>query len=135
MDHREQVLIRLLHREAKMRKSPKFQDAMEAAENSVHTEWMDVVIKLQEKIIQDYNEKNTANVIGPISVNCLRLAALRHPEIAFWVKYNRSREGHLRTGDLAPNVPLIHLKTKKETSLLMGATKKKPIVIVAGSLS
>jgi hypothetical protein len=115
---------------------------MEKAEESVNSEWMDVIEQLQRRIILDYNatlsDGNSCG--GTISVNDLRRAALRHPEVAFWVKYNRARSGKLRVGEVAPDVPLLHAVDGRETTLLVttksaSADLSKPVVVVAGSLS
>jgi len=71
----------------------------------------------------------------------LREAGLRFPEIAFWVKYNRARQGALRAGDIAPDVPLCRAQDGRETTLLALQTMSvlgevsKPCVVIAGSLS
>ena len=55
---------------------------------------MCVIDRLQRRIVDEHN----ASVIKSgksVSLNELRLAALRHSDIAFWVKYNRVREGTL----------------------------------------
>jgi hypothetical protein len=115
---------------------------MEKAEESVNSEWMDVIEQLQRRIILDYNAalSDGSNCGGTISVNDLRRAALRHPEVAFWVKYNRARSGMLRVGEVAPDVLLLHAVDGRETTLLAttksaSAVASKPVVVVAGSLS
>lgn len=109
---------------------------MEQAESSVESEWMDVVANLQAQIVEEYRQE--AARIGQssawLSVHELRLAALRHPEIAFWVKHNRAREGDLVVGKKAPDVPLVDPQSQKETTLLHQMSQK-PTVVVAGSLS
>jgi hypothetical protein len=96
------MLFELLHREAKARRSREIQADMEKAEESINSEWMDVIEELQRRIVLDYNAtlcdgQNCGGTI--ISVNDLRRAALRHPEVAFWVEYNRARSGKLRVGE------------------------------------
>ena len=139
---REDFLIQMLRREAEMRKSPGAQQAMEKAEESVESEWMDVVANVQKSVVQEFdrahassNENGDNDNIPSISVHDLRLAALRHPEIAFWVKFNRARQGTLRVGEEAPDVLLVQANSGEETTLLNRTTKGKPCVIVAGSLS
>ena len=81
----------------------------------------------------------------------LRLAALQHPELCFWVKYNRARIGNLRVGDMAPNVPLRWARNDQKTFLFLNdnnddnnnkattttttTTTKRRCVILAGSWS
>ena len=54
-------------------------------------------------------------------------------EIPLYVKYNRARDGNLKEGDIAPNVPTFTLDGKPR-QLLDGA-EAKPVVIVGGSYS
>jgi hypothetical protein len=137
------MLVELLHREAEARRSPEIQAAMEKAEESVNSEWMEVIEQLQRRIVIDYNAtlSGGSNCGGTtISVNDLRRAALRHPEVAFWVKYNRARSGKLRVGEVAPDVPLLHAVDSRETTLLAttksaSAVASKAVVVLAGSLS
>jgi hypothetical protein len=132
----------MLRREAEMRKSPGAQQAMEKAEESVDSEWMDVVANVQKSVVQEFDrghasskENGDDDNTPSISVHDLRLAALRHPEIAFWVKFNRARQGTLRVGEEAPDVLLVQANSGEETTLLSRTTKGKPCIIVAGSLS
>eukprot|EP00428_Durinskia_dybowskii_P053115 CAMPEP_0170322726 /NCGR_PEP_ID=MMETSP0116_2-20130129/62152_1 /TAXON_ID=400756 /ORGANISM="Durinskia baltica, Strain CSIRO CS-38" /LENGTH=64 /DNA_ID=CAMNT_0010575607 /DNA_START=357 /DNA_END=547 /DNA_ORIENTATION=+ len=64
---------------------------MEKAEQSQASEWMDVVDRIQHRIIEEHGDHD-------ITVHDLRLAALRHPETCFWVRFNRSRRGNLTVG-------------------------------------
>lgn len=145
------MLIDLLRREAALRQSSKVQDDMEKAEENVETEWMSVIDSLQRSIVGEYNStlsgKWTAGAprnseMHAISVTDLRIAALRHPEVAFWVKHNRARRGDLRVGDTAPDVPIRRAVDGTETSLLdpkedssASIATNKPLVVFAGSLS
>lgn len=140
-EQKEDMLIRMLRREAELRVSPEVQDAMEKAEMSVDSEWMDVIDKLQKRIIVECQASGKDGRVSAICVNDLRQAAQRYPDIAFWVKYNRAREGTLRVGDAAPDVPLRLAESCQETTLLAAMKKgmddsyPKPCVVVAGSLS
>jgi hypothetical protein len=49
------MLVELLHREAEARRSREIQTAMEKAEESVNSEWMDGIEQLQRRIALDYN--------------------------------------------------------------------------------
>jgi len=127
-------LVQLLQREAELRVSPQTQKAMEEAEESVNSEWMAVIDDLQRRIVEEHNASAPGNIV---SLRDLRVAALRHPEIAFWVKYNRARQGDLKVGDRALDVPLVLATDGTPTTLLTSAaaTPTKPIVCVAGSIS
>ena len=133
----------MLHCENDLRRAPETQFAMERAEASADTEWMDIVEGLQIEIVKKFQ-----NMQSPaITLEELRSAAMRYPDIAHWVKFNRARYGKLKAGDAAPNVPLLCAKTYEETTLLTNnllysnvrdankRQKKKPVVIIAGSLS
>jgi hypothetical protein len=114
---------------------------MQRAEESVDSEWMNVVENLQHRIIQESQMENGDSIdVSDITIRDLREAALRHPEIAFWVKYNRARRGNLRVGDSAPNVSVRRAIDGKLTSLLArpstdAGNASHRTVIVAGSLS
>lgn len=108
---------------------------MEKAEESVDTEWMDVVATVQGQVVAEFRQEHPDE---DITIHNLRLAALRHPEIAYWVKYNRARQGYLRVGDTAPDMRLLCAASGQETSLLYANTVAETperVVVVAGSLS
>jgi hypothetical protein len=138
------VLVSLLLREAKMRRSQEIQEAMERAEESVDTEWMDVIDTLQRRIVLEFHASSgECSSVSTICVSNLRKAAIRYPDIAFWVKYNRAREGMLRAGVVAPDLHLLCAVNGEATTLLARRKKvdetdrspPKPTVVVAGSLS
>lgn len=134
----------MLYCENDLRRSPETQFAMERAEASVDSEWMDVVEGLQKEVVRKFQ-----NMQSPaITLEELRCTAMRYPDIAHWVKFNRARNGKLKVGDTAPNVSLLCAMTCKETTLLSNHSpsssignaatigqKKKPVVVLAGSLS
>jgi hypothetical protein len=131
-----------LHREVEFRKSEETQEAMQRAEEFVESEWMNVVEDIQHRIIQEYRRENDLSDASfpSITVRDLRQAALRHPEIAFWVTYNRARRGDLKVGDVAPDVPLCRAVDGESSSLLEmpstgGSNAVNRIVVVAGSYS
>ena len=115
---------------------------MRQAEESVESEWMNVVDDVQHRIIREYRQECDSSdaTLSSITVHDLRQAALRHPEIAFWVKYNRARRGDLEVGDVAPDVALCRAVDGSSTSLLAmpltgGNSASKRTVVVAGSYS
>lgn len=144
---REKALVEMLRHEDELRRSPEYQKEMEAAEESANTEWMDVVARIQDRVVTEANEDDKPEPI--YTVEELREAASRHPGIAHWVKFNRARQGDLKEGDEAPDVAMRDLD-ESETTLLEGPRKKakvesnedgdpkarsKPTVVAAGSLS
>ncbi len=133
-----------MRREAELRRAAETQEAMQRAEESVDSEWMNVVEDLQYRILKEYQEeriRSSSNESENITVHSLREAALRHPEIAFWVKYNRARRGNLKVGDAAPDVPLRRAANGELTSLLASSSTDgdtsvpSRTVVIAGSLS
>jgi len=120
--------VRLLKREAEMRTDPSMLQQMEKAEESHGSEWMDVVAQIQDRILQEHGDVK-------ISLHDLRVSALRHPEICFWVRFNRSRRGHLTVGDESPNVRLLQAHNDEATTLFHVKDKKDRTVIIAGSWS
>lgn len=91
---------------------------------------MDVVTDLQKQLVQNHRAVHGCG----LTLYDLRRAALRHPEIAFWVKYNRARQGQLKVGDAAPPVPLFCPGDAAETTTWFSSTGKM-VVVFAGSLS
>ena len=125
---REATLVTLLKREAEMRTDPSMLQQMEKAEESHSSEWMDVVEGIQHRIIKEHGNQD-------ITVHDLRVGALRHPEISFWVQFNRSRRGHLRVGEQAPDVRLLKAHNDEATNLFNTRGKNDRTVIIAGSWS
>lgn len=124
----------MLRREDELRRAPDTQASMGRAEESVKSEWMDVVAEVQRRVVQEFQESSFSSAI--ITVGDLREAALRNPDLAHWVKYNRARRGGLKVGDTAPDVPVRRAATCEETTLLSSSSDSgKPVVIAAGSLS
>jgi hypothetical protein len=125
---REATLVTLLQREAEMRTDPSTLRAMAMAEESEASEWMDVAARIQHQIIEEHGDED-------ITVHDLRVAALRHPEICFWVRFNRSRRGQLAVGGPAPDVRLLKAHNGEATPLFTARGKTDRTVVVAGSWS
>jgi len=120
--------VTLLKREAEMRTDPSMLQRMKKAEESQATKWMDVVAEIQQhRVIQEHGDEN-------ISVHDLRVSALRHPEICFWVRFNRSRRGNLAVGDQSPDVRLLKAHDDEATTLF-NVRGKNDRIVVAGSWS
>jgi len=120
--------VRLLKREAEMRTDPTILQQMEKAEESHGSEWMDVVAQIQDRVIQEHGDED-------ISMHDLRVSALRHPEICFWVRFNRARRGHLTVGDDSPDVRLLNAHDDEATTLFHVKGKNDRTVVIAGSWS
>ena len=156
-DSRQDILKAMLRRENDLRRAPHTQLAMQHAEASADSEWMDVVEDVQRQVVQEFKTSFPPSLLSPaLTLNDLRQVAIRYPDIAHWVKHNRARRGKLKVGDTAPDVPLRYASTCEATTLLAtmssnkscnasdddganeaekGSKKSKPVVIAAGSLS
>jgi hypothetical protein len=118
--------VTLLKREAEIRTDPSTLQLMEKAEESQASEWMDVVALIQNTVIQEHGDEK-------ITVDDLRVSALRHPEICFWVRFNRSRRGHLTVGDHAPDIRLLKAHNDQATTLFEVGGSANRTVVIAGS--
>lgn len=79
---------------------------MEEAERSVESDWLEVATRVQRGIARDSLPPGCGDAAVDARVGAMRAAALRHPEVAHWVRHNRARVGELRVGDAAPDVTL-----------------------------
>jgi len=104
---------------------------MEVAENSADTEWMDVAEKVQQRVVKEMG----LTASRKFTIRDLRLAALRNPQIAFWVKHNRARTGDLTVGEAAPNVNLLRASDGQPRTLLDGCSSTDRTVVIAGSIT
>ena len=95
----EEVLVSLLRCEAEFRVSPEMQQAIEEAEGSGNTEGMNLIDSLQRRLDREYNTSNGGSIV---CVNDLLLTALRHPDIALWVKFNCAKKGTLLSATQHP---------------------------------
>lgn len=123
----------MLKREVELRKCPATLARMAEVE-AKKGDWVMVAENVQKQVLAEFAQIHP-NHFRP-SLQELRLAALRHPEIAFWVKYNRARRGHLRAGvDVGPNVNLLKASNGQPTKLLEGCGENDRTIVVAGSFS
>ena len=124
----------MLKREDELRRSSEVQAEMERAETSGESDWIEVAVKVQERVATEFGL--------PIDegVKILRANAPKHPSICHWIRYNRARKGHLRPGQPAPNVRVVRVfpnGQRKHQGLFDDASgsKKKKTLVVAGSYS
>lgn len=136
-------MVKMLTRENELRLSEDVQQKMEKAESSGHSEWMDVATEVQRQVLCEFGVSKQNLHAGLMA---LRSAALRHPEIALYVKYNRARQGELRVGCPAPDVKVVPVRESdgsdlmssakiESSSLLQYERQGRPLVVVAGSYS
>lgn len=124
----------LVRREDVARRAPETQRAMEEAERSAESDWIEVATAAQRRVARESLPPGSSEALVDARVAAMRSAALRHPEVAHWVRHNRARPGDLRVGDAAPDVALMRLDGSA-TSLLADCDADKPLVVVAGSVS
>jgi len=118
----EATLVAMLEHEAQSRLSSITQQRyaeVEAANGDAS--WMEVTEELQRATVRAFgfgcNHDNTREEEAA-AVAALRLAAPRHPEIAFWVRHNRARRGDLARHDLVPAIALAPLEVDPVLFLL-----------------
>jgi hypothetical protein len=109
----EAKLREMLAYEQTLRLSDAMQKRYREAEEKADTDWMEVTIGLQKQVLWDFGyDPNDPKILYQ-----LRMAAVRHPDLALQVRYNRARKGKLRVGDAAPDVPLVQVATPQPTDI------------------
>lgn len=136
----EEDLIALLQREDAMRRSDEYQSKMLAAEQSVNSEWMDVATEIQTIVVSDYLQGQVTPKKIKSALRQLRAAALRHPEIAHYVKFNRVRDCPAVVGDVAPDIQMFRpfgLEGEGRHCRLLERElhEGRALVLISGSLS
>ncbi|GAQ85120.1 hypothetical protein KFL_002200060 [Klebsormidium nitens] len=130
------TLKAMLRREHELRHSPATQKKYAEAEKMEVTDWMDVTIELQKQVVREFGlEGNMESALLQ-----LRTAARTYPddpdfrELPLYVKYQRSRAGHLKPGDSVPDIMLMKLDgaLQRLKDLAAGA---RPLVLLAGSMT
>lgn len=126
--------MELLRREDAARRAPATQRLMEEAERSGASDWIEVAAAVQRRVARESLAVEASEREVDARVAAMRYAAQRHPEICYWVRFNRARVGDLCEGDVAPDVRLWRLDGAA-TSLLADRDEAKPLVVISGSLS
>lgn len=112
-----------------MRLSPAVQARFREAEMSSERDWIEVAVDVQREVLARFG-------LPPTEVNLEMLRRQATSETSLYVKYNRAARGHLRVGDLAPDVRVGTLAgTGSSRSLLSHERPGRPLVILAGSYS
>ena len=123
----------MLKRENELRKwDNEIQEKFRIAEQSIKTDWMDVALEIQKQVCNEFG-------IGAHQMNDglyqLRLAALRHPDLALYVRFNRCTRGTLELGAPCPNILVNNLKGDERCLLHENIGNSRKLVILAGSYS
>ena len=101
--------------------------------------WLEVTEELQHDVVREFGYASGSARVTAAALRALRGAAARHPEHAFWVRYNRARRGALRAGDAAPDVSLARVDAATTTPARLPRdfvpTDGRPLAVVALSYS
>ena len=128
----EEQLREALRLEDALRTSHDGQRRFSDAETRDDADWLFVAAEMQETALVQAGLRPTSE-----NLDRLRDAALRNPELARYVRFNRCRQGELRVGDCAPNIALVDLGGCASSLLpeLSLSPPRRPLVILAGSYS
>lgn len=126
----DDTVRRMLERENELRVSEEVQLRFEEAERSGSTtDWIEVATEVQKEVLREFN-------VAQEALHAYRCAANKH-QVSLYVKYNRARQGDLKVGSQAPDVPVGSIENGGSSlqSLLGAQHMDRPLVIIAGSLS
>lgn len=127
----DELLLNALVEEDKMRRSEEGQLRFQEAEQQDDHDWMEEASIMQlealEKVGIEPSQHNLA---------LMRAAALKHPEIALYVKNNICRDGTIcRVGEVAPSCMLRDLEQRQVAWPPSDMKEGVPVVAIAGSVS
>jgi hypothetical protein len=108
------------------------QERFRIAESTSSSDWMEVADQIQRQVLREFGIQPHHMVEG---LRQLRSAALRHPELAIYVRFNRCERGSLREGDPCPNIVLYDLEGRRQKLLVGGGGGNRKLAILAGSYS
>ena len=152
----EETLRAMLARENELRLAPETQEIyrqVEADESDAYESWMEVTIALQERVVEEFfpsismedDDKQQRNQLRETRLGALsqmRAAALRHPDLALYVRFNRSRRGDIIAGEditqLCHTVPLNFVMpscSSHDTAMLHEFVPPHPVPLVICGLS
>jgi len=127
------VMIKMLKREDELRLSPEVQLLFaNPGFDTIH-----VASQVQEQVVKEFGYENVEE-----AVTMIRCAPKLYPEseevckIPHYIKFNRSKQGDMKIGDIAPNSNLAFLDgktTRLHQYIDTFMNNGKPIVINAGS--
>lgn len=137
----------LLRDEADARTSPETQRRMYLAEQHVNTEWMDVAHDIQMHLLR---APQYADILAayhgnlPAALAGLRAAAVRNPELAIQVKWNKARRAALELHGLvaAPHMRILDLQGTPHVPGAISVVRQPTFlsacawhIVITGSLS
>jgi hypothetical protein len=132
------VIKLLLEKENKLRTSAEWIERFTNAysESGGARDWIDEAELLQEGLITEFMGDDISVDDLNFGLNVLRTATQRFPDlkdIPLYIKYNRAKQGHLKVGDVAPDIALFDLNLKSVK--LLDYTDTKPLLVIGGSYS
>ena len=129
---RDKIFLKALEREVELRNSDFFQKRFEDVEKDGSTsDWINVVEhEIQPQALTELDlEVNGANRLKLIQT------ALEHPEVAFWVRFNRLDEGSLKIGDQLPDIEIFDFSSQSHLLIQSTLDLGKKHLLLAGSVS
>lgn len=131
----EDLAVKLLKYECKLRKSAEMQDYYEFLNETEKGREETVENFVQFKTIRDNNFKPTIKSLSEYrKISTKFYNSDRVKQSAYYLKYNIMEPGNLHLGDKAPDVPLLTLN-KEKCYMRNFMTSSKPLVILSGSIS
>ena len=103
--------VKALVLEDRMRSSDAGQAAFCRAEQRDDEDWMEEAARMQARALREVGIEPTQR-----SLHVLRATALKHPELALYVRNNLCRRGDLQVGDVVPTMPLFTVEDGREVS-------------------
>jgi hypothetical protein len=121
----------MIDREIELRESDEWQTKMSLVEDDPMLDWLDVVSKLQIKVVKEFGFTDIK-----YGLNILRSATNTYDleRIPNYVKFNRATKGILSIDDFAPN-PLIHKYSDLSEVKLFDKDDERLLFIFAGAIT
>ena len=122
----------MLRREDQLRRfDDDVQRRFAEAESTGERDWMMVATEIQEQVCKEFGVRLDQMRDGLFQ---LRQAALRNPDLAIYVRYNRCERGSFVNGDSCPDVTLRGMDGERR-SLLAEQRDGRKLAILCGSYS
>jgi len=134
------TVIAMLKRECEIRASERISRRLNELSMEDLTGIHDMILEIQQQVCDEFG----FGAIGPQAIQSARARFPDDPEVvnaAFYLKFNRAKQGPLSVGDEIPDVPLLHLDgtstslrayyRNRQPNALAGT--ERPLVLVSGS--
>lgn len=117
---------KMADRDVELRLSNKYQKKMGDTEFEGVKDWMDIADEIQRTVVKEFGYENVEKGLRIYRSN---LHKVKNPP--FFIKYNRARRGHLKVGDIAPNLQLYTMNK----ILVPLFTNDKPHFVSVGAIT